>query len=159
MAEPKAYNTNDPVLLAALNAPSLALEEKKKSAHGSPYRGVRKRRANGKWDASLGARGKNYNLGAYDTAEEAALSRNYAEELVPGAKKVRNVIPPNKFPGKQARDEVARKVVAILRRYGVLEQALQPKPQPQQPSPAAPVGNKVIEERVRENAAKATQPA
>ena len=69
---------------------------------------------------SVGAGGKDYELGTFASEEEAALGRNFGEKLVPGARRVANIIPPEKMPDEAAQKRVAATVVALLRAKGVL---------------------------------------
>lgn len=118
----KVWNTDDPILLAALNAEETALiaePPKRRKNDDTAYRGISRKSKDGQWRVEVGANGKDYNLGYYKTDHEAALARNYGEALVPGAKKVNNKTPPDTIT-PEVQKKIAAEVVARLRGYGVL---------------------------------------
>ncbi len=129
---PPDYPTDDPILLEAL----FGVPANPPGARGSSrYRGVSKN-TNAKsttWSASISwgpkHEGHSYALGTYKTEEEAALARNYADELLKRPNPVRNVIPPDVMPNETTRKRVAETVVQMLRAKGALQ------PTPAKPTP------------------------
>jgi hypothetical protein len=119
------YQTNDPILLAAL-AEADAAEATTRSRGSSRYRGVSKN-TNARsttWSASIcwgpKAEGHSYTLGTYSTEAEAALARNYAEDLLHRPNPVKNKVPLELTPDEATQKRVASRVVALLRAKGVL---------------------------------------
>src|SRR5262245_19151698 len=88
--------TSDPILLEALQAPEAELAKARPSVKpSSRYRGVSKNQNNRAtaWSAWVSCQGQSYHLGTFRTEEEAALARNYGEDLLKPPNPVRNVIP------------------------------------------------------------------
>lgn len=123
---PYAALTNDPILLAAL----CGIEEdppiSKNRRGSSQYRGVSKNR-NAKsttWSASISwgdkRTGKEYSLGTYSTEVEAALARNYADNLLNRPKPVRNAIAQPLMPDETTQKRVAATVISLLQGKGAL---------------------------------------
>jgi len=118
--------TSDPILLEALQAPEAELAKTRPGLRSSSrYRGVSKKqnRRSTTWSASVGFGGRDYNLGTYRTEEEAALARNYGDDLLRNPKSVLNVIPTELMPDAAIQKRVALRVVALLKADGALPAA------------------------------------